>query len=890
MRRHKPFLYSLSRFGRVFSVVVALLLMAFSVFQPLSPLVSAAPPLTGKPMSKKEREATVAWTNWVANICGPSGTTSSEDTGSGDVGSNLFVLGDSIMQIGYYNGGGLDTAFKDAGIKANVDAQGSRSITRPGQANNPINKKLSSGLEAVDLDKDYIQNASGIVVELGTNTDGTPAYYKDKLDQLVSKIRNINKDAPLYLVNIFSPSISDRSQRNQAIREVAEKNDAAVINVAAKNIATSDNVHPSPEGYKTYNQVVVDGLKGGEGESGAGGGTPGGSSFSNQEAQDTAKKAGRGSTKVGYALYDSTGKMVDSFNAGFKNYGASITKSMLLVAYLKQAGNGSLSSEAKSQLTNMIENSDNAAANWVYGHLNNGPTDVRGVAAGAGMTNFVLDTSDPVYILGQSQITADDFGKFFAKIDTMVPPSKKDFALDLLSNVSPKAGLLQAGLPGKVYSKEGWKPEPSGLEGAPYIVNQAAQFTSNGTTYGLAVTVGGTSDQASGEEIVKDVGTALVGSLGTSSGEDGSSGCCPTGGGGGTPAVSGSVSAGAGKGMSPEAQKKFQEYLVAAGKKFDVNPNFIAAFYYAEMGRTGDSTNNADSASGTPATGDGNWIEPAPPVGHGDSYVVNSGGYAEPMGWGSYWSAYGQDGDGDGKEDRQNLADALFGTANVLATNGAKNGASNEKLKDAAFLYNHSDTYVQSVMNTYNYLQGKGNTEVSSSGSSGCASATGSPDCATAVNNAKILCEARKYKDIYYLWGGGHIPYSTFRKNCPIESLADAASKSTAGDPGPCAVDCSGLVSVAVNAAFNQDFTWIVSETGDNMVGAGAEHWKKVPFGQAQAGDIATKPGHVEIVDHYDPSSRALTTFGAHQTGVKTGLVTTTDYFTSIYRYDGPTN
>ncbi len=162
----------------------------------------------------------------------------------------------------------------------------------------------------------------------------------------------------------------------------------------------------------------------------------------------------------------------------------------------------------------MIENSDNASADWVYSHLSNGSSDVKAVASAAGMSGFSIDTSDPVYVLGQSKITADDFAKFFSKIDTLTPDSQKSFGLDLLSHLSSadQNGLLQAGLPGTVYSKEGWKPETVASDGAPYVVNQAAQFSSGGTTYGVAVTVSGTSDQASGEAIVKNVVSALISS------------------------------------------------------------------------------------------------------------------------------------------------------------------------------------------------------------------------------------------------------------------------------------------------------------------------------------------------------------------------------------------
>ncbi len=230
-------------------------------------------------------------------------------------------------------------------------------------------------------------------------------------------------------------------------------------------------------------------------------------------AETAAQKASTNGTTVGYALYDAAGTNISSYNENAPNYGASITKAMLLVAYLKQIGGGTLSATAKTNLTAMIENSDNDAANWVYHQLSDPADAVAQVAKDAGMTSFNMNTSDNIYILGQSTISASDFARLFAAINVLLPGAQQSFGLDLLSHLSSadQNGLLQSGLPGTVYSKEGWKPEPSGTRGAPYIVNQAAQFTLNGRTYGVAVTVGGTRDQASGEAIVKSVVSALIG-------------------------------------------------------------------------------------------------------------------------------------------------------------------------------------------------------------------------------------------------------------------------------------------------------------------------------------------------------------------------------------------
>jgi len=243
--------------------------------------------------------------------------------------------------------------------------------------------------------------------------------------------------------------------------------------------------------------------------------TTGTIAINNQSAQQVAKAAG-GSTKVGYALYDSSGNLLGSYNDTSQNYSASISKAMILVAYLNQIGSGAISDSAKLNLTAMIEQSDDAASNRVYHLLTNPVVQINAVASAAGMSGFKIDTSDPLYVLGQSDITAGDFAKFFSKIDTMFPAAQKNFAMNLLANINQQVGLLQAGLPGTVYSKEGWKPEPDktnpfGNQGSPWVVNQAAQFSASGTTYGLAVTVSGANSQTAGEALIKKVVAALIG-------------------------------------------------------------------------------------------------------------------------------------------------------------------------------------------------------------------------------------------------------------------------------------------------------------------------------------------------------------------------------------------
>jgi hypothetical protein len=194
--------------------------------------------------------------------------------------------------------------------------------------------------------------------------------------------------------------------------------------------------------------------------------------------------------------------------------------------------------------------------------------------------------------------------------------------------------------------------------------------------------------------------------------------------------VSGSISPGVGKGMSASVKQKFQQIMVAAGQKFNVDPNFVATFYYIEDGLAGgDSTNNGNSAAPPPRTGDGNWLEPPPPYGHGPAYPPpNAFSATGPYQFiDSTWAAYGVDGNGDGKVDVRDLTDAAFAASKYLAASGAKGTTKDADLRKAAFSYNHSTTYGDSALNTFHYLTGKGSTDVSGSTapSADCSAASG---------------------------------------------------------------------------------------------------------------------------------------------------------------------
>jgi hypothetical protein len=73
--------------------------------------------------------------------------------------------------------------------------------------------------------------------------------------------------------------------------------------------------------------------------------------------------------------------------------------------------------------------------------------------------------------------------------------------------------------------------------------------------------------------------------------------------------------------------------------------------------------------------------------------AVNSAGAGGPMQFlASTWARYGKDGDGDGKADRWDPADAILGAANYLHASGAPGD-----YRRAIFAYNHAEWYVDEV-------------------------------------------------------------------------------------------------------------------------------------------------------------------------------------------------
>jgi cell wall-associated NlpC family hydrolase len=180
------------------------------------------------------------------------------------------------------------------------------------------------------------------------------------------------------------------------------------------------------------------------------------------------------------------------------------------------------------------------------------------------------------------------------------------------------------------------------------------------------------------------------------------------------------------------------------------------------------------------------------------------------------WKTYGVDGNHDGKRDRYEPADAIPAAANYLHHNGAP-----PKMRAALFAYNHSNAYVDDVLNrARNYRATPG---------------TSTPS------------ELRPPAECAGL-GAVTAPNATIAKIIAF-AMAQRGKPYVFGAAGPDAWDCSSLVQAAYAAA------------GLKIPRTTFAQWPfgvRVPNAQAQPGDLVffnsgpgtstTSPGHVGLV------------------------------------------
>lgn len=179
---------------------------------------------------------------------------------------------------------------------------------------------------------------------------------------------------------------------------------------------------------------------------------------------------------------------------------ASVSKAMLLVAYLRRAGRRHLSATERALLRPMIVVSDNNAADAIYRQV--GGTGLYAVARAAGMHKF----SD-VGHWANAQITAADQARFFLRIDRLVPAAHRSYARKLLSSiVDPQRwgiAVVARRHRLKAFFKGGWRPG---------ITHQVAllQRRHGGGRIALAVLTSGSPSDAYGHETIERIAARVL--------------------------------------------------------------------------------------------------------------------------------------------------------------------------------------------------------------------------------------------------------------------------------------------------------------------------------------------------------------------------------------------
>ena len=207
-------------------------------------------------------------------------------------------------------------------------------------------------------------------------------------------------------------------------------------------------------------------------------------------------------------------------------------------------------------------------------------------------------------------------------------------------------------------------------------------------------------------------------------------------------------------------------------------------------------------------------------TGHGTSHLPgvhggeNFAGAGGPMQFlAATWKSFAVDGNGDGKKDRYNPADAIPTTARYLKHNGAP-----ERTKTAIYMYNHSWDYVNLVL-SWAKRYAAGDVQITQADTSTCLPGGGGPLPGGIVG--KIISFAMAQRGKPYVFGAS----------------------------GPNAWDCSSLIQGAYrNAGIAIPRTTFEQWPFGVRIPAGAEQPGDLVFFNSGPGSSPGNPGHVGMV------------------------------------------
>jgi D-alanyl-D-alanine dipeptidase len=209
--------------------------------------------------------------------------------------------------------------------------------------------------------------------------------------------------------------------------------------------------------------------------------------------------------EVSFALIDSGGRL-HGLDAERTYVSASVTKAMLLAAYLRRLGRAPGRSE-RALLTPMIVRSDNRAAREIHRRLGDGA--LYDLARRAGMRSFTTGVT-----WASARVSASDLARLFLRIDRLTPRPGRPYARRLLSSIVRRQrwGFPQPARRGgfELFFKGGWRRTPRGR-----LVHEAALLQRGRMRLALAVLSDGSPSHAYGAATLRGVARRLLPRVGT---------------------------------------------------------------------------------------------------------------------------------------------------------------------------------------------------------------------------------------------------------------------------------------------------------------------------------------------------------------------------------------
>ncbi len=176
--------------------------------------------------------------------------------------AKIYVLGDS-----------LTAGMTSAGLSDKLKTKGWQDIKLAGlcgrklavdlekSCDSPSVRPMPGGLQQIDNteDKSFIASAGTIVVGLGTNDPGDPAF-RSNVEAMINKIRGINSSASIYWVNLYSTHnvAAQYPPMNTILSELSTSMNFKIIDWAGAGPPSYNPGNIHPKDYNAMAQYVTD--------------------------------------------------------------------------------------------------------------------------------------------------------------------------------------------------------------------------------------------------------------------------------------------------------------------------------------------------------------------------------------------------------------------------------------------------------------------------------------------------------------------------------------------------------------------------------------------------------------------------------------------------------